>query len=191
MSSCGPTRARHAAPTCDADWTPACRPVRVVPDPIRGGDSVLVLCMVMSPDGTAHETNQRQALMDILDDEILAEEPLYGFEQEYTMMKGNTVYGWPMGGTQFPAPQGPFYCGVGAESVFGRPLAEAHLDACIKAGLTISGINAEVMPGQWEFQIGPSGPLDMPDEVRSSASTRPPQPSYLCCPLRTEVRVQR
>jgi hypothetical protein len=59
----------------------------VTNDPIRGEDSVLVLCMVMSPDGKAHETNQRQALMDILDDEINAEEPLYGFEQEYTMMK--------------------------------------------------------------------------------------------------------
>ena len=143
----------------------ACRPVRVVPDPIRGDDSVLVLCMVMNPDSTPHETNHRAALMDILDDEIKAEEPLYGFEQEYTMMKGDRVYGWP-GTVGYPAPQGPFYCGVGAESVYGRPLAEAHMDACIKAGLTISGINAEVMPGQWEFQIGPAGPLEMPDEAR-------------------------
>jgi glutamine synthetase len=54
---------------------------------------------------------------------------------------------------------------VGAESVYGRPLAEAHMDACIKAGLKISGINSEVMPGQWEFQIGPAGPLEMGDHV--------------------------
>ena len=26
---------------------------------------------------------------------------------------------------------------------------------------SISGINAEVMPGQWEFQVGPAGPLDV------------------------------
>ena len=38
-------------------------------------------------------------------------------------------------------------------------------DACIKAGLIISGINAEVMPGQWEFQIGPVGPLEVGDQV--------------------------
>lgn len=51
--------------------------------------------------------------------------------QEYTMLeKGGNVHGWPMGG--FPAPQGPFYCGVGSESVYGRPLAEAHMDACIR-----------------------------------------------------------
>ncbi len=31
----------------------------------------------------------------------------------------------------------------------------------------ISGINAEVMPGQWEYQIGPVGPLDLGDEVRA------------------------
>ncbi|KAG6552223.1 hypothetical protein Mapa_006071 [Marchantia paleacea] len=36
---------------------------------------------------------------------------------------------------------------------------------CLQAGLKISGINAEVMPGQWEFQIGPAGPLEMGDQV--------------------------
>ena len=61
--------------------------------------------------------------------------------------------------------QGPFYCGVGAESVYGRPLVEDHLKACIAAGLGISGANAEVMPGQWEFQIGPVGPLEVGDET--------------------------
>lgn len=49
------------------------------------------------------------------------------------LSKSGQVYGWPHGG--YPAPQGPFYCGVGSESVYGRPLAEAHMDACMKAGL--------------------------------------------------------
>ena len=35
----------------------------------------------------------------------------------------------------------------------------------MQAGLLISGINAEVMPGQWEFQIGPVGAPDVGDEV--------------------------
>ena len=39
--------------------------------------------------------------------------------------------------------------------MFGRPTVEKHMDACLEAGLMISGINGEVMPGQWEFQIGP------------------------------------
>jgi glutamine synthetase len=39
------------------------------------------------------------------------------------------------------------------------------MEACLAAGLNISGINAEVMPGQWEFQIGPVGPLELGDET--------------------------
>ena len=35
----------------------------------------------------------------------------------------------------------------------------------MQAGIIISGINAEVMPGQWEFQIGPVGPLEVGDQV--------------------------
>lgn len=141
------------------------RPVRVVPDPIRGAPHVLVMTEIFAPNGEPHSTNTRAPLRAIVDDVVKKEAPLYGFEQEYTMLQKSTgtVYGWPQGG--FPAPQGPFYCGVGADSVFGRPLAEAHMEACMKAGLTISGINAEVMPGQWEFQIGPAGALEMGDEV--------------------------
>lgn len=152
------------APTC----TRAHRPVRVIPDPIRGSHHVMVMCEVFGPDGTPHPTNTRAKLRALIDDKVEAEKLLYGFEQEYTMLSKTTgnVLGWPVGG--YPAPQGPFYCGVGAESAFGRPLAEAHLEACMKCGINISGINAEVMPGQWEYQIGPVGPLEMGDEVMLS-----------------------
>jgi len=57
------------------------------------------------------------------------------------------------------------HCGIGADEVFGRDIVEAHLDACLTAGLGISGINAEVMPGQWEFQVGPLSPLDVSDQL--------------------------
>ncbi|CAM6124304.1 unnamed protein product [Calypogeia fissa] len=140
------------------------KPVFSCPDPIRGGDNVLVLCEVLTPDGKPHPTNTRSKVVDLLSDDVLAQETLFGFEQEYTMFsKSGQPYGWPESG--YPAPQGPFYCGVGLEAVYGRPLVEAHLDACVRAGLMISGINAEVMPGQWEFQIGPSGPLQVGDHV--------------------------
>ena len=49
--------------------------------------------------------------------------------------------------------------------MFGRDVVEAHLEACLDAGLGISGINAEVMPGQWEFQVGPLSPLDVSDQL--------------------------
>ena len=35
----------------------------------------------------------------------------------------------------------------------------------MRAGISIVGTNAEVMPGQWEFQIGALGPLDVADEL--------------------------
>lgn len=62
-------------------------------------------------------------------------------------------YGWPTNG--YPAPQGPYYCGVGAGKVVQRDIVEAHYKACLYAGVKISGTNAEVMPAQWEFQVGP------------------------------------
>ena len=37
--------------------------------------------------------------------------------------------------------------------------------ACLYAGVEISGINAEVMPSQWEFQVGPCTGIDMGDHL--------------------------
>lgn len=131
------------------------RPVCFVHDPLLSGDNYLVLCEVMNPDGSVHPTNKRAKLRELMDKYGHTHEPWIGFEQEYTLFKGQQPLGWPDRG--YPAPQGPFYCGVGADEVFGRPLVEEHAAACIEAGIMIYGINAEVMPGQWEFQIGYRG----------------------------------
>jgi glutamine synthetase len=138
------------------------RPIYYVPDPIRRGDNILVMNEVRLPDGSVHESNTRAHLVK-LQDKYKDHEPWFGIEQEYTFFRGRSPLGWPEGG--YPAPQGPFYCGVGADEVFGREIVEAHMNACLEAGLALSGINAEVMPGQWEFQIGPLPAVEVSDQL--------------------------
>ena len=138
------------------------KPVYFIQDPIRGGNNLLVMCEVMNADGSIHESNTRAHLR-VVTEKYAEQEPWFGIEQEYTFFQGRVPLGWPEGG--YPAPQGPFYCGVGADEVYGRDIVEDHLELCIDAGLEISGINAEVMPGQWEYQVGPLGPLDVADQL--------------------------
>jgi len=138
------------------------KPVFVCPDPVRGGDDKLVMCEVFNTDMTPHASNTRAQLRAVAE-KTEDQEAWFGIEQEYTFFEGARPLGWPKNG--FPAPQGGYYCGVGADEVFGREIVEDHLDACIAAGLAICGINAEVMPAQWEFQIGPVGALAVSDHL--------------------------
>jgi glutamine synthetase len=132
----------------------ALKPIKYIPNPLRpDGRDVLVLCEVNMPDGTPHPSNTRAPLRSVAE-RVANEDPWFGMEQEYTLFRGNQPLGWPDRG--FPAPQGGYYCGVGCDEVFGRELVTAHAEACIRAGLHIVGTNAEVMPAQWEFQIGGS-----------------------------------
>ena len=131
------------------------KPVNFFPDPIRGQGNYLVLCEVFTAEGQPHVSNTRAQLRNILELGGAKLEPWVGFEQEYTLFVMQRPLGWPEKG--FPKPQGPFYCGVGSELAFGRELVETHAKACLQAGLSFYGINGEVMPAQWEFQIGYRG----------------------------------
>ena len=147
------------------------KPIRFVNDPLRSDGHYLVLCEVFDPEGNPHESNTRAELRKVLDAGGESHEPWVGFEQEYTFFSNSgRPLGWPQKG--YPKPQGPFYCSVGSETAFGRKIVERHIDACITAGICIYGVNAEVMPGQWEFQIGYRGietesvdPLTISDHV--------------------------
>ena len=131
------------------------KPIYFTNNPITQDGDYLILCEVLNSDGSHHDSNSRAKLRNALDTSGSGHLPWIGFEQEYTMFKHNIPLGWPEHG--YPAPQGPYYCGVGPEQIFGRELAIEHAIACIKANLLFYGMNAEVMPGQWEFQIGYRG----------------------------------
>ncbi|REJ73517.1 MAG: glutamine synthetase [Acidobacteria bacterium] len=131
------------------------QPVRMIPDPARDS-AALVLCEVLAADGSVHPSNRRGQFED--------DEDLWlGFEQEYTLMAGNAPLGFPPDG--YPGPQGPYYCSVGINNCVGREVVEAHLDVCLEAGLNITGINAEVMKGQWEFQLFGKGAKRASDDL--------------------------
>jgi glutamine synthetase len=124
------------------------------------------MCDCYTPAGEPIPTNKRHNAAKIFSSpEVASEEPWYGIEQEYTLLQKdiNWPLGWPVGG--FPGPQGPYYCGIGADKSFGRDIVDSHYKACLYAGINISGINGEVMPGQWEFQVGPSVGISAGDQV--------------------------
>ena len=143
-------------------------PRAIFRDPFRAGPTgasanIIVVCDCYKPDpdapggvGPAIPTNTRVGCAKIMD-AVKDHEPWFGIEQEYTLFEpdGVTPYGWPdcKNGIQYPPrPQGPYYCSIGTENAYGRPVVEAHYKACLYAGINISGINGEVMPGQWEYQ---------------------------------------
>ena len=129
------------------------RPVAIYADPIRLEPNILVMCETWDPSGKPNRYNFRHECNQLMEHHK-GEEYWFGLEQEYTLLGADGwPYGWPKNG--FPGPQGPYYCGVGTTRVYCRDIVEAHYKACLYAGINISGINAEVMPAQWEYQVGP------------------------------------
>lgn len=139
------------------------KPVAMYRDPFRGGENLLVLCEAYQPPAVDDEGNTDGVMekiptntrhdCNVAMEKAKDEEPWFGIEQEYTLLDSTTLWplGWPSNG--YPKPQGPYYCSVGAGCAIGRDIVEAHFKCCLYAGVSISGVNAEVMPAQWEFQV--------------------------------------
>lgn len=127
------------------------KPQSVFPDPFRGGDCIMVLCDTYTPDMQPHPSNSRY----IADERFKLwphSEPMFGIEQEFFIMKGDTVLGF-----DDEKKQGGFYCGSGSNNAIGRDCVESAFKRCILAGIHVTGMNAEVAPAQWEIQVCATG----------------------------------
>eukprot|EP01084_Bolivina_argentea_P215695 366259_1 len=142
------------------------RPVKFVLDPFRRGNHIIVLCECFDSNWHPIPTNRRAPAREIFENEkVMASKPMFGLEQEYTLYgaDGLRPLGFPLMG--YPMPQGQYYCASGVDNAFGRHLSESHLFASLYSELNVSGTNAEVMPGQWEYQIGPVVGIDAADQL--------------------------
>lgn len=141
------------------------KPKKLYKNPLWvGGKSILVLCDCYDTEGNPLPSNHRSKAVEIFN-HVSSDRPWFGLEQEFVLYSYKTgrPVGWPKLGS--PDAQGRYYCGAGGNTAFKRLLVNRHLSMCISIGLSISGINAEVMPGQWEFQIGPCEGVDAGDQM--------------------------
>lgn len=157
----------YLAPTNDSEIVLI--PVFYCVDPFRKeiNNAYLVLCESYHINGNPVLTNNRYHANQIFNTkEVFDEKPMFGLEQEYILYDSNNdrPLGWPLGGED-PEPQGRYYCSVGSHNDYGRKIAEMHLHLCLYSGIDISGINQEVMPSQWEYQIGPVVGINCADQL--------------------------
>merc|ERR1719327_2593612 len=146
-------------------------PRAIFNDPFRGAPHVLVLAEAYNAwDGQPSIGNTRAECAKIMQ-KYQALDAWFGIEQEYTLMRPGKIgvnstlpLGFNADGSE-PAPQGPYYCSAGYGDAIGRAVAEEHYLKCIDAGVKIAGTNAEVMPGQWEYQVGPCRGIEMGDHL--------------------------
>jgi glutamine synthetase len=121
----------------------------------------LVLCDTYKSSGEPTETNHRHNAVSLFD-KLNEQEPWFGLEQEYFFSKHSKELCHSFDGDLIP--EGYHYCGI-AQNANERIIVEQHLQMCISAGIKISGINAEVSKGQWEFQIGPCEGIQAGDHL--------------------------
>lgn len=136
------------------------KPCTFFRDPFRRFEDIIVMCSTYKPNGEPIFNNHRHNAEKIFEQKT-EEEPWFGIEQEYFIFNPSTNK--PIGFTE--KGQGQYYCSVGTGNAVGRDIAEEHLQLCLSAGVKICGINAEVAPGQWEFQIGICQGLEAGDHL--------------------------
>lgn len=131
----------------DGDTEVILDPIAVFDNPFYNKNAFIVFCETLDKDMNPIPSNSYRKAYEIFNkygyDSF---KPWFGLEQEYFIRINENNSSNNLG---------LFYCGTGFRDAIERKIVNEHLEACIRIGLEISGTNAEVSPGQWEFQIGP------------------------------------
>lgn len=142
----------------DGDTEVILKPCSIFKDPLRNINDTncyLVLCDTYNAKGIPLSNNHRYNA-NFLFENFCEEEPWFGLEQEYFLsFKHENIDNLK---------EGLHYCGSSV-NMLERKIAEEHLQMCIETGVKISGINAEVANGQWEFQVGPCEGIEAGDHL--------------------------
>ena len=140
-------------------------PVNFFRDPFRQRlESYLVWCSSLDKNNKYLSNSNRNFALEKFN-KIKEQEPWFGLEQEYFIINPETNLPFGFTNNTNPKPQGDYYCGVGCNNIYKREIPEKHIEYCLYAGLDICGINAEVAPSQWEYQIGPSSGVNIGDQL--------------------------
>ncbi len=142
------------------------KPCKIFNNPLLNNKSKLcknnklVVCSTYNIKGEPLSNNHRHEAEKIFNSK-LEEEPWFGLEQEYYMFdkKVQAINCDKLG---------QYYCNPIVQEKICTQIAEEHAIACLEAGIKISGINAEVAPRQWEFQIGPCVGINAGDDMMAA-----------------------
>lgn len=144
------------------------QPVAVYPNPFynnKNYQNYLVLCHTLDKDNIPLISNTRAVANEIFE-QTKSYAPWFGIEQEYFIISKDTKEAHHYMDRDENGPiQFRNYCGNGYNYAFHRDMVTEHMHLCLSAGLSISGVNAEVAPGQWEYQIGPCLGIKAADQL--------------------------
>ncbi|KAG7320851.1 hypothetical protein KOW79_015266 [Hemibagrus wyckioides] len=103
-------------------------PVCMFRDPFTLDPNEPVLCEALKNNHKPAETNYQHVCKKIME-KVKDFRPWFGMEQEYTLLGiDGHPYSRPSNG--YPKPQGPYYCGVGADRAYGRDIWEFQVGPC-------------------------------------------------------------
>ncbi|MEM0353987.1 MAG: glutamine synthetase [Thermoplasmata archaeon] len=136
-------------------------PKRLFRCPFRRSHDFIVLCDTYTSDGKPAKYNHRHYASKIFE-KYTDQKPWYELNQEYFIYDSETNL--PVNFNP-DRNQGSHYCSVGGNNAFYREITEEHLFACLRAGIKISGTNADIAPAQWEYQVGPVEGIDAADQL--------------------------